>query len=297
MNGGVYSAIQRSIEDATGAEARIDSRSSASGGCINHAEVIELVDGRRFFIKTNSQCPADMFQREAQGLAALVGTRAIRVPEVFGLGEQSGTLFLILEVIESGQKSKSFFETLGEQLANMHRTSCERHAEGYGWEDDNYLGSTVQKNSWCDKWLEFWKEHRLGFQFELARKNGHADSRFNSLADKLMDKLGGLLVCDEPPALIHGDLWNGNYMVGTDGEPVLIDPAVYFADREAEFGMTTLFGGFDGRFYDAYNAAWPLADGSEDRIAVYRLYHLLNHLNLFGASYRQDCVSIMQRFA
>ena len=173
MIGAVDAAIQRTIAQATGSDAKIASRNSTGGGCINHSEIVRLVDGRRFFVKSNSQCPADMFQREAQGLAAISGTGTICVPEVIGIGCQDETFFLILEVIDSSRKSNAFFETLGEQLAGMHRISSEEHNGQYGFENDNYLGSTLQPNSWRTDWIEFWREHRLGFQLQLARKNGY----------------------------------------------------------------------------------------------------------------------------
>ena len=297
MSVGVYSAVERAICEATNTNAKIANRSATSGGCINQSELILMDDGQRYFVKTNHNCPSDMFQREADGLRLIAGTGAIRVPQVVTLGGISGSIFLVLELIESRGKSRSFSKDFGGRLAKMHREgSC--HSDGrFGLEYDNYLGSTLQPNSKVESWVEFWVLNRLGFQFGLVRANGYADRNFSNLADRLINKMHSILTIDEPPALIHGDLWSGNYMIGPDSQAVLIDPAVYFAHREAEFGMTTLFGGFDDRFYDSYNANWPLSEGADERIAIYRLYHLLNHVNLFGASYLSGCLEIMNRFA
>ena len=168
----------------------------------------------------------------------------------------------------------------------------------FGFEQDNYLGSTPQPNQWRQSWTDFWKQNRLEFQLELAVQNQYADAEFVQLGRKILERSDSLISnANQPPSLVHGDLWNGNYMVGNRGQPVLIDPAIYYADREVEFGMTTLFGGFDDRFYAAYHEVWPMEPGFETRIELYRLYHLLNHLNLFGTSYRSGCVQIMRKYS
>jgi fructosamine-3-kinase len=150
---------------------------------------------------------------------------------------------------------------------------------------------------WTAGWLDFYRQHRLGYQIALARDGGRLDSGDRALLDRLVEGLDRYI--DEPAegaALIHGDLWSGNLLVTGDGRPALIDPAVYFADREAEFGMMTLFGGFSARLYDAYESAWPLALGWRDRNGLYQLYHLLNHLNLFGRSYHAQVISTARRY-
>ena len=302
-------SIEAKISEATGTRSRIKNAKSESGGCINDARTIELEDGRCYFVKSNDNAARDMFEKEAHGLEILGATETIRVPSV--IGWQTGRNgFLVLEAIDTGRKPPNFEANFGRQLALLHQVSrtvlasecSDREStpcpvESFGLYHDNYIGSTAQPNTWADDWVAFWREHRFGFQFELARSNGYGDGGFNRLADKLLSRLDDLLTIDEPPCLIHGDLWSGNYMVGIAGEPLLIDPAVYFAHREAEFGMTTLFGGFGPAFYQAYEDVWPLPDGSEIRIALYRLYHLLNHLNLFGSSYLNQCIEIMKKYA
>ena len=270
--------------------------SSIAGGCINQAFAIELADGRRLFAKLDdSTFAAEMFRTEAAGLRLLEGADVVRVPEVFDLFAMPNvaTKALLMEHVESATAAPGFSERFGRALAQLHRTTQSQ----FGLDHDNFIGATVQPNRPCDEWSQFWIDNRFGFQVKLARKNGFADTKFNLLADKLIRRMPELLATDESASLIHGDLWSGNYLVGLEGEPVLIDPAAYFAHREAEFGMTMLFGGFDQRFYSAYNEVWPLQSGSEDRIEIYKLYHLLNHLNLFGISYRDGCLNIMKKFA
>lgn len=289
----IQNEVEKLIDKVTGESAKIVSLNSASGGCINHAQIVRLADGRKFFAKSNSGCPDDMFIREAAGLSAMAATNTISVPQVIGCGASGRTKFLVLECIESARKQADFVQSFGRQLAQMHRQGA---SQQFGFEHNNYIGSTLQLNSWGENWCEFWREQRLGFQLKLAHKNGFKDSSFVTGLETLMNRLDQFLNEVEPPALIHGDLWSGNFMVGNAGQPVLIDPAVYFAHREAEFGMTTLFGGFGQEFYNSYEEVWPLESGAEDRIAIYRLYHMLNHLNLFGHSYMSGCMEIINKY-
>ncbi len=250
-------------------------------------------DTANVFVKTSHE---DIFGPEVVGLNAMRATRAIRVANVFGSGvSEDGTNVLVLEAIESHVPAGDFFERFGRQLAELHRSSS---ADRFGFEHDNFLGASLQPNPWTDDWTDFWSKSRLSFQLKLARENGLGGSELQSLGDSVINRLDSLIGgSTERPALIHGDLWSGNWICDEQAQPVLIDPAVYFANREAEFGMTTLFGGLPESFYDAYHEAWPMADGWEDRVAIYRLYHLLNHLNLFGSSYLLQCISILRRFS
>lgn len=287
-------AIEHTIAESTGVPAAITSKRTMQGGCINQTEVIQLSDGREFFLKLNSEAASDLFAREADGLAALAAVEAIRVPTVVGYGAENASQFLVLEFIEPGNRSPNFFQQFGHQLAELHRHGTHHQ---FGFHNDNYLGSTNQPNDWFGSWLDFWRTNRFGFQFRLAESKRLADAHFMQLADRLLNRLDDLLSVDEPVSLLHGDLWSGNFIRGRAGEPVLIDPAVYYGHREAEFGMTTLFGGFDQTFYSAYQESWPMLEGWEQRVEIYRLYHVLNHLNLFGASYHAQCVEIMKKYA
>jgi fructosamine-3-kinase len=227
------------------------------------------IQGRSFFLKCNNAAHADNFAAEADGLAAL-RSNGMRAPEPLSHGQAGDQAYLLLELLElNGTRD---FPALGRMLAEAHR----RPAPRFGLHRDNFIGATPQPNDWCDDWAEFWRERRLRPQLELARRNGFDLS------------LGGITSCLEgyrsAPSLLHGDLWSGNAGFTRDG-PVVFDPAVYYGDREADLAMTELFGGFPREFYSAYEAAYPLERGYEKRKHLYNLYHLLNHLNLFGAGY------------
>ncbi len=274
-----------------------DSNFQTLGEVIQHYPNVVLQPGYgdelRVFVKSSRK---DIFGPEAVGLSAMRKTKSIRVTQVVGTGKcNSGNHVIVLEAIESQDPSGRFFEEFGRQLAEMHRSGA---ADRFGFEHDNFLGATPQPNPWTDDWVEFWAQSRIGFQLKLAQENGYGGHDLQTQGESLINRLSALIGgSDERPVLIHGDLWRGNWLCDQQNQPVLIDPAVYFADREAEFGMTTLFGGAPQTFYEAYNEAWPMADGWEDRVAIYRLYHLLNHLNLFGSSYLEQCFMLLRRFS
>jgi protein-ribulosamine 3-kinase len=256
------------IPDLLRAELRIRSATRVPGGCIHDCYRAQLHSGAGRFLKTNSVEHADGFAAESEGLVALRAS-GMRAPEPVAHGVAGGRAYLLLEYLDLGGPRD--FAALGRMLAQAHREPGPR----YGWHRDNYIGATAQRNGWCDEWSEFWMERRLRPQLELARRNGFSPS-IPSL--KLLDG-------HQPRAsLLHGDLWSGNAGFTAAG-PVVFDPAVYYGDREADLAMTELFGGFPRAFYDAYSAVLPLASGYETRKHFYNLYHLLNHLNLFGAGY------------
>ena len=299
-----FRCLETEIENSTGEDAKIVSTQSVGGGCINVAEIVELESGDKYFVKSNSDF--DLFSEESVGLKTIQSTNTIKTPRVIAEGKtNSGNRFLILEAIESGNPKKSFMEDFGRSLALMHHpeSTCRVHEHfdfpkcGFGFWSDNHIGSTNQCNDWSENWTDFFGEQRIGFQVRLATENGLATKQLSQGCDKLIGRLGELIgTVDESPALIHGDLWSGNFMVSDAGEPVLVDPAVYFGSRESEFGMIKLFGGFNQRFYDAYNEACPLKSGWDERAEIYQLYHLLNHLNLFGVSYLPGCLEIIRKF-
>jgi len=287
-------SVQQQVEKFSGQPVQLGKVRGVPGGCINQAVILETDAGQSLFVKWNDQPRVGLFETEVAGLEAIRRTRALRVPRVIGEGlSAEGTAFLILEAIQVATPAAGFEQRLGRQLAQMHR-SGEGRAFGFG--QSNFLGLTCQPNAWNENWIDFWRTQRLGYQFELARDNGYGDSRFWEMAERMLERLDEVLGHEVQPVLIHGDLWSGNYLSDTEGNPVLIDPAVYYGDREAEFGMTTLFGGLGHGFYQAYQEVWPLPAGSETRIEIYRLYHLLNHLNLFGTSYLADCWKIVQKY-
>jgi fructosamine-3-kinase len=268
-------ALEAAAVAAFGRGARLEAASPAPGGCI-HASYLVSTSAGRIFVKLNAPRLADAFAAEADGLAALRAA-GIRAPEPIAHGTAAGHAYLALELLELGGRED--FAALGHALAALHRSTEER----FGWTRDNYIGATAQHNARTASWSEFWRGQRLAPQLALALANGHAEIR--KPLEKLCEALPQLLAAHTPAAsLLHGDLWRGNAgFVG--GAPVVFDPAVYRGDRETDLAMTELFGGFPDSFYAAYSEAWPLAPGYRSRKPLYNLYHLLNHLNLFGGGY------------
>jgi len=275
------SSIEETIAAAIGAPFRAASTRPVSGGCINDAFILEGDDGRRYFVKRNSANQLAMFEAEQAGLREMLAADAIRVPAPLCCGSDDSEAWLILECIDFGAANAGTSELLGEQLAALHRTTRER----FGWDRDNTIGATPQINTPDDDWPRFFAAHRLGSQLDLAERNG-APARLIDGGRRLQQELPALFEGYDPaPSLLHGDLWGGNWDTDERGRPVLFDPATYYGDREADLAMTELFGGFDGRFYRAYESAWPVDAGYPTRKTLYNLYHVLNHFNLFGGGY------------
>jgi protein-ribulosamine 3-kinase len=258
------------------------------GGCINNGMILKTKSDATFFLKVNQHAPADMFAREAQGLAALAVPDGPRVPVPFIFGEQ----FILLEGLEPTERSRDYWIQFGHSLAALHNHTNPQ----FGFDHNNYIGSTPQPNPWTGDGYAFFGEHRLLFQAELAVRQGLLD---NENARKVQDLVARLpqLIPDQPASLIHGDLWGGNAMTDERGSPVIIDPAAYYGWAEAELAMTTLFSAFPEEFYAAYQEVRPLAHGYRGRFPLYNLYHLLNHLNLFGRGYLSQVLGILCRFA
>ena len=245
----------------------ISSEKRTAGGCIHDCYRVSIAGATRF-LKTNSEEYEDAFAAEADGLAAL-RLAGMRAPEAFSNGIVKGQAYLVMEYLELGGRKD--FAALGRMLAAAHRKPGPR----FGWRRNNYIGATPQQNGWSDDWSGFWMERRLRPQVELALRNGF---KIN------LPPISALKGHEPKPSLLHGDLWSGNAGFTADG-PVVFDPAVYYGDREADLAMTELFGGFPREFYEAYDEVWPLEEGYERRKPMYNLYHLLNHLNLFGGGY------------
>jgi len=272
---------------------KITSQYSVSGGCINDARILHTDSGKQFFIKSNYTNLPGMFFNEANGLKELAKANALRVPKVIYVEED----FILLEVIKSRTKSNNFFEDFGRRFARLHKYS----EKIFGFYENNYIGSTPQINipdiSEQSDWTRFYFNKRLKFQFNLAEKNGFAGKELRKAFSQLEDRIEKILLCDvEKPSLLHGDLWNGNFMIDENGNACLIDPAVYYGNREADLAMTKLFGGFENKFYSAYDEEFPLQNGYEYRENIYKLYHVLNHINLFGSRYCQQAVSLIKYY-
>ena len=234
-----------------------------------------------------------MFLTEAHGLQELDKPGVITIPKVISFDKE----FILLDLIESSSRSKNFSEDFGRKFAVLHKFNNEK----YGFYEDNYIGSNPQlnipDNDEEKNWTKFYFQKRILYQFHLAEKSGNSTSDLRSSISKLENKID-LIVTDngEKPSLLHGDLWGGNYMVDKNGFACLIDPAVYYGNREADLAMTKLFGGFDSEFYRAYNEEFPLPDGYDYRENIYKLYHVLNHLNLFGSGYYSQAISLIKYY-
>jgi protein-ribulosamine 3-kinase len=259
-----------------------------AGGCINNGALLKTGTAASFFLKTNTRTPPDMFEREAEGLRALQVGGGPHIPAVFLVGPD----FILLEDLAPARRVGDFWERFGGQLAALHSHTF----SSFGFDHDNYIGSTPQPNPWTANGYQFFAEQRLGFQAKLAFERSLLDRQELKQVEKLAQRLPDLLP-EQPASLIHGDLWGGNALADAAGQPALIDPATHYGWAEAELGMTRLFGGFPDEFYRAYEQARPLPPGLGDRLPVYNLYHLLNHLNLFGAGYHGQVQSILRRYA
>ncbi len=259
------------------------------GGSINEAWRATLADGRTAFVKHHPWAPAGFFEAEAHSLARLAAAGCLDTPAVLAVGPH----YLVLQWIDSAPRSHDFEEQLGERLASLHQVS----AGQFGFDCDNFCGLTPQPNPQMPDGHAFFREARLMHQGRMANRTGKLPAADMRRLEQLCQRLESLIP-QQSPSLIHGDLWSGNVMTGPKGQPVLIDPATHFGWAEADLAMTCLFGGFGSRFYDSYARTSPsLAPDWEQRVPLYNLYHLLNHLNLFGGGYLQSVRSILSRFA
>ena len=250
------------------------------GGDINRSFCLFGDDGKYFLKVNDANRHPGMFEKEATGLRALNVNGPIKVPIVIQAGISDREQYLLMEWIETGKPKKDFWETFGAGLAQLHKK--EQHY--FGWEADNYVGSLIQHNQSFKDWPRFFAECRIIPLVKRLFDAGDIADQDVVAAEAICKKLDQLFP-SEPPSLLHGDLWNGNFMSSLNGEPVLFDPAVYNGHREMDLGMTKLFGGFDARFYDAYREVYPLENRWEQRLPVTELYPLLVHAILFGGYY------------
>ena len=276
----MWQTISEHIASVLGESFAIESTRSVGGGSINSAYILHG-DQHSYFVKTNSASQLAMFEAELEGLNEIADSNTIKVPKPLCVGISAGSAYIVMENLPiHGGGSNASIEQLGIDLANMHRVT---HGQ-FGWHRDNTIGSTPQINDPSYSWIDFFRDHRLGFQYQLAAEHGYG--HLLRRGELLMSALDWFFTDYQPQAsLLHGDLWSGNYAIEDSGQPVIFDPAVYFGDREADIAMTELFGGFSPRFYSAYNDAFPLDSGYKTRKTLYNLYHILNHLNLFGGGY------------
>lgn len=282
-----WSSITEHLTDAGVPLMRSATPRPVGGGDISAAWNLEI-EGGEIFLKTGLASQYDMFAAEAEGLSELALANAVRVPKLLATGRNADTAFLALEWLSFERPGTETERLLGVQLATMHRTVKDR----FGWHRDNSIGLTPQHNDWSTDWVPFFRKHRLGYQLELAAGNGFK-GELQEQGARLLMRLPMFFDGYKPvPSLLHGDLWGGNW-ASCDGAPVIFDPAVYYGDRETDLAMTKLFGGFGAAFYDAYESTWPLAPGSRAREHLYQLYHVLNHLNLFGSAYLSRALGLI----
>jgi len=264
--------------------------SPVSGGSINTAYKLQA-NGHYYFIKLNQPHLVSMFEAEAHGLEEMRALDCVRIPEVICVGQGDGHSYIVLEYIELGSLRGNSAKLLGRQLAQLHN-----HTQAYfGWDINNTIGSTAQHNDREHDWSTFWQHHRLGAQLKFAARNGF-NGHLQSKGQQLLENLHVFFAGYTPtPALLHGDLWGGNAGADSQGNPVIFDPACYYGDREADIAMTELFGGFGGDFFSAYQAEYPLDSGYKTRKTLYNLYHIINHLNLFGGGYLGQAESMIEQ--
>lgn len=320
---GNFAAVEQALAPFFGSNVKVLGASRAAGGDISEAYQLSLADGQHVFMKANRGKGKSFFAAEAAGLDAIAQTGAVSTPEVFCCGEDGeGNSFLLMGYIQSRAPGNHYWETFAQQLAAMHKAPAERFVGGgqplqqafangspaamerplpaslrakgkYGFWQDNFIGASSQINTAYGSWAEFFRDCRLKPQFRWA---SHYLGGMGKKVDRLLERAAEVLPEPEYPSLLHGDLWSGNVVTGNDGKAWLIDPAVSVGHREADLAMTELFGGFPQRFYDAYREAAPLQPGYGERRDFYNLYHLLNHLNLFGSSYLPSVQRIIGKY-
>lgn len=283
----MWSEIAQRITEVTKKEFSVNHRQSVSGGCINQGYAVSDNDST-YFVKLNQASQVAMFEAEALGLQQILETTTIRVPKPICWGTTDTEAYLVLEWLELGRGITKTWEQMGRSLAAMHQSAGKN---AFGWDRSNTIGSTPQINNWTADWAEFYAQHRLGYQFQLAWRRGGQFPR----QEHLLAAIPQLLAHQPQSSLVHGDLWGGNAACTVLGEPVIFDPAVYFGDREVDIAMTELFGGFPAAFYRGYNQVFPLNPGYERRKTLYNLYHILNHFNLFGGSYQAQANRMIEQ--
>ncbi len=272
-----------------------------SGGSINQVRLVGFERGQLCLKYNTSDYAADMLEKEAKGLDLLWQTDTIRVPKCYGFREiEGGGAILAIEYLTpentAALTTDGYWKAFGLDLAELHLYKSKAgKPSGFGLDHDNYMGSLPQSNTWHTSFADFFWNERLAPQLKLARDKGALSNSQVKQFDNLQMRIGEICP-EEPPALIHGDLWSGNFVTGPGGYAAIIDPAVAYSHRECDLAMTRLFGGFAPEFYDAYHEAYPLEPGFDDRVDFYNLYPLLVHVNLFGGGYVEQAMGVLKSF-
>ena len=301
MNILTANSLDQAITTVFGENLRIVSRRPVHGGDINESYCLSLSDGSAVFMKCNTLKNLPFFEAEAKGLEALRRTNAIGVPRALAIGtdKTQRMSFLLMEYLEHAARLTRYWEIFGRELAVLHRADCTEFAAAgqgrpFGFTHDNYIGASPQMNTPKENWITFFRECRLLPQIKMAER--YLDSGMRKQCTKLLDHLDSYLTEPKFPSLIHGDLWSGNAVCGPNGKAWILDPAAYVGNYEAELAMTELFGSNPNTFYEAYDEIIPIDSGYRDRRDLYNLYHMLNHLNLFGASYLGSVQRIIKKY-
>lgn len=296
-----YASLEQAVADIYGNHVKMIRKEPVYGGSINNSYQISLSTGEKIFVKMNAENNFKFFTAEALGLWALNAAGKIGVLQVLGMGKdaEKGCSFLLLDYMESTNHRKDYWETFGHELAELHQAETSMFLNGeknenFGFSEDNFIGSNEQKNSPKQTWIDFFRECRLLPQIKQAE--AFFDLQTRKKLDYLLEHLEFYIREPENPSLLHGDLWGGNVLCGNDGKAWLIDPAVYVGDLEADLAMTQLFGSFPATFYEAYCEITPIGSGYAERKEIYNLYHLLNHLNLFGRAYLSEVKSVLNKY-
>lgn len=288
----IPNSVKEQIQKATNLQ--ITSARRVSGGSINQAAKVTLTNGQNCFLKWNTTADPRMFSVEEKGLNLLASAdTAIKIPAVIATGQtDDNTGYLLQEFIEEGTPKPDSATHFGHSLAQLHQ----HHEEQYGLDHHNYIGRLPQSNTWHKNWEDFFIQERMKPQLKLATDSGKLGSDTIAHFEAMFKKLADIFP-DEPPSLLHGDLWGGNYFFDSNGKATIFDPAVYYGHREIELAFTHLFGGFPSNFYNAYKESYPLAAGFPQRKDIYNLYPLLVHTNLFGGSYARQVEGIVRQFS
>jgi protein-ribulosamine 3-kinase len=272
-------------------EVRIDNVRPVGGGSISSAYAIET-SADSYFLKANRDSTAlAMFEAEGDGLATLKANSRFAIPQVFGMEKVNGVAYLLMALIKPASRTTDYWDKLGQNLADLHQVS----QESFGYHRSNFIGSLQQTNQLFDSWGEFFMRERMTPMIRLARNSGLVDAGFVQKFDNAMAKIVAEMP-EEPPALLHGDLWSGNLMADDHGNATIIDPAVYYGHREMDLAFTQMFGGFSDQFIRAYDEVFPLEPGFSKRVGLYNLYPYLVHLNLFGRSYFGHIENTIRQF-
>lgn len=294
-----FNSLNTAIQSLFGSSVKIESSHRASGGDINEAYGLLLSDGSHIFMKSNRGKKEDFFAAESAGLSAIAQTNTIGTPQVLCIGTEGsgrGYAFLLMEFVKEGKRILDYWTVFGHELAAMHKADTSGFAINgeYGFLEDNFIGERNQDNTAGHSWISFFRDCRLKPQFQSAAS--YFDREGQKRVERLLGRLEEILVEPEHPSLLHGDLWSGNFITGSDGKAWLIDPAVSVGHAEADLAMTELFGGFSPEFYQAYKEAYPMQPGYGRRRDIYNLYHLLNHLNMFGSAYLPSVRRIVEKY-